>query len=168
MPYPSDETELARLLRTLGAHNPEEWVKYVVAEPEGQLARYLFLKQAWDRIIQDGEVKWIDDAIERSNEYPDEPYAGLGTSLRRALEAGACREDLSEIGRCLQAQMLFNIGYLLDGPAHSHPGLEALQWALFRVAEDGKAIGKPIAGLHESVLETDPTGREMRPTRSDA
>jgi hypothetical protein len=35
-------------------------------------------------------------------------------------------------------------------------------WVLAQVDEDGDLIG-PIGGLHESVLETDPTGREMRP-----
>jgi hypothetical protein len=35
-------------------------------------------------------------------------------------------------------------------------------WGLFEVSEDGK-VGRPIQGLHESVLQTDPTGREMRP-----
>jgi hypothetical protein len=40
--------------------------------------------------------------------------------------------------------------------------LEDVARQLFEVSEDGTP-GRPIGGLHESVLETDPTGREMRP-----
>jgi hypothetical protein len=36
-------------------------------------------------------------------------------------------------------------------------------WGLFRVGETGDPIQPRIGGLHESVLETDPTGREKRP-----
>jgi hypothetical protein len=161
--YPQSEEKLAALFRSLGAHAPERWVSHVLADPEPQLARYLFLKQAWERIIGEGEVAWIDEQIERTKVHPTEPYAGLGIALKRVLAAGASREDISEIGRCLQAQMLFTIGYLLDGPAYEEPGLEEIQWSLFRVNEEEVPYGEPIAGLHESVLETDPTGREMRP-----
>ncbi len=35
-------------------------------------------------------------------------------------------------------------------------------WALAQVDDAGNVLGG-IGGLHESVLETDPTGREMRP-----
>jgi hypothetical protein len=37
-----------------------------------------------------------------------------------------------------------------------------VDWGLFLIEESG-VPGARIAGLHESVLETDPTGREMRP-----
>jgi hypothetical protein len=37
-----------------------------------------------------------------------------------------------------------------------------MAWALVQIGDDGDVLGN-IGGLHESVLETDPTGREMRP-----
>jgi hypothetical protein len=39
-----------------------------------------------------------------------------------------------------------------------------MAWQLMRTNDDGDCLG-PIGGLHESVLETDPTGREMRPAQ---
>jgi len=163
MPYPKTEQELVALFKKLGAHSPEGWVPHVLADPEPQLARYLFLKQAWEGILGEGDVSWINESIERAKVRPTEPYSGLGLALDRLLVAGASRKDISEIARCLQAQMLFNLGYLLGGPVDEEPGLEEIDWRLFRVNEDGIPFGDPIAGLHESVLETDPTGREMRP-----
>ncbi len=163
MAYPQTELELAVLFRSLRARAPEQWISHVLADPEPQLARYLFLKQAWERLIADGQVTWIDQAIELARSSPSEPYAGLGFALQRVLAAGASREDISEIGRCLQAQALFSISYLIDGPAYEEPGLENIHWRLFRLNEGETPHGEPIGGLHESVLKTDPTGREMRP-----
>jgi len=60
--------------------------------------------------------------------------------------------------------MIFRLGYLLDGADFS--GLDELRdvsWALFQTDADGRPTGPAIGGLHESVLELDPTGREMRP-----
>jgi hypothetical protein len=37
-----------------------------------------------------------------------------------------------------------------------------VNWELFEVDSTGKPL-HPVDGLHESVLDTDPTGREMRP-----
>lgn len=44
---------------------------------------------------------------------------------------------------------------------------EEVRWGLFQVDDDGPPIA-PLAGLHESVLETDPTEREMRPRTTEA
>ena len=165
MPYPKSEQELAKLFRSLGAHEPEAWVHGLLEDPEPQLARYLFLKLAWDRVIGDGDTKWIERSTKRANEYPDEPYAGLGLALQRVLAAGILPEDIAEICRCVQAKTLFDISYLIDGPTDSAAELEEIDWALFRVDENGVPFGERIGGLHESVLETDPTGREMRPKR---
>ena len=161
--HPKSESEVAELYRSLGVAKPEEWAAFAMSDPDLYLARYLFLKQAWERIIGEEEVAWIEEAIDRSKTHPSEPYAGLGLALQRVLAAGASRKDVSEIGRCLQAQALFGLGYLVDGPAYPEEGFEDIDWGLFRVDEEGNPFGEPIKGLHESVLETDPTGREMRP-----
>ena len=163
MAPPTSKDELVALFRSLGAHSPEEWIQYLPEDPSTQLARYMFLKQAWDSVAQEGETKWIDDAIDRSGKSPDEPYAGLGHTLQRILSAGISRDDLTELARCLQAGMLFRIAYLIDGRAYQIKGLEHIDWGLFRTDDEGNPTPERIAGVHESVLETDPTGREMRP-----
>jgi hypothetical protein len=52
--------------------------------------------------------------------------------------------------------------YQLEDPSIEEPELNQVAWGLFEVDDEGNA-GRSIHGLHESVLETDPTGREMRP-----
>jgi hypothetical protein len=62
----------------------------------------------------------------------------------------------------MQWQLLFALCYLLSDPDIPEPELADVNWALVEVTNNGE-IGRPIGCLHESVLETDPTGREMRP-----
>jgi hypothetical protein len=71
----------------------------------------------------------------------------------------------------MQYGLLFDVCYLLDDPYSALEGIEGLppelegfSWGLFEV-DDEDRVGRPISGLHESVLETDPTGREMRPPK---
>lgn len=164
MPIPKTEHELAEIFKQLGANSPESWARSQMREGIPQLLRFLFLKQAWEKIIGDGETQWILDAIERSRINPTEPYSGLGQSLQRMVDKGVALEDISEVARCLQADTLFSIGYLMDGPAYTaHESLSDISWGLFEVDENERPIGPQIGGLHESVLEMDPTGREMRP-----
>jgi hypothetical protein len=63
----------------------------------------------------------------------------------------------------MQAQFLFSLCYLLDDPMLTEEELSDFGWGLFEVDTDGRPVPRCIGGLHESVLETDPTGREMRP-----
>jgi len=169
-PIAASKDELVALFRSLGAHSPEEWIQYLPEDPSTQLARYMFLKQAWDSVAQEDDTKWIEDAVARSDKHPEEPYAGLGLVLRKLLAAGIARDDITELARCLQAGMLFRLTYLLDGRAYQVKGLEHINWSLVRTDEEGNPTAEQIGGLHESVLETDPTRREMRPkgTASDA
>jgi hypothetical protein len=163
MPIPTSKEELTALFRELGAKEPEQWAHSQVAQGYPQLLRFLFLKSAWNNIPNEGETTWIEHEIERARINPDIPYAGLGLSLARCREKGVTAEELNEIARCLRAQMLFSIGYLIDGPTSFHQSLDDISWGLFQTNENGEPIGQQISGLHESVLEFDLTGREMRP-----
>jgi len=162
MSIPSSEHELTELFRRLGAPSPELWARSQIEEGIPQLMRFLFLKNAWSEVVDEGNTEWIDRAIKDSEARPGSPYSGLGLALARSRAAGVSSEDLTEIARCLQAQMLFAIGYLLEGSPQGCGPLE-LSWGLFQTTEDGRPFGPQISGLHESVLELDPTGREMRP-----
>jgi len=62
----------------------------------------------------------------------------------------------------MQWELLFGLCYLLDDPGDVEDEVKDMAWGLFQVDEDGRPIAA-ISSLHESVLETDPTGREMTP-----
>lgn len=80
------------------------------------------------------------------------------------LAVGVDKQDINEVVRGMQAALLSNVCYLLDDPAIVE-GNAYQAWRLFEIDDEGRPV-QPISGLNESVLETGPTGREMR-SRSD-
>ena len=163
MDIPNNIAELTHLFERFGAKDSELWARSQIKEGIPQLQRFLFLRQAWRSVLDEGNIEWIEREIQEAEGYPSGPYAGIGAALKRALTKGVSPKDLTEIARGIQAQMLFQICYLLDDPQFREPELEEFAWGLFEVDNDGNAIPPRIGSLHELVLEIDPTGREMRP-----
>jgi hypothetical protein len=105
----------------------------------------------------------VDGYIESYAHDRTAPYSGIGAALVECEEKGVSRQALTDLARGVQAELLFHLCYLLEDPGIEEPEFESFQWALFEIDEAGNPVGERIGGLHESVLETDPTGREMRP-----
>ena len=158
------QKELTDLFRKLGAANPEGWARSQIQEGIPQLARYLFLRQAWRNVVSEDDAAWIEWSIDRAEKHPDEPYAGVGHALKKLRARGATDDEITDLVRGMQAELLFSFCNLLEGPGDVEVEVADIAWALTQVDDDGKIIGS-IGCLHESVLGTDPTGREMRPRR---
>jgi hypothetical protein len=156
--------ELTTLFRKLGAPNPDGWARSQHNEGIDQLARFVFLREAWRSVVAPGDVSWIDRTIENAKQRPGDPCADIGPALERLLKSGADRNDILEVVRVMQYELLFSLCYLLEDPGQLEPEVADLSWRLMRTNKDGEAIGT-IDGLHESVLELDPSGREMRPQK---
>ena len=154
--------DLTELLTRLGASDPSAWARSEIEEDIPQLARYLFLRQAWTHVVADGDTTWIDAWRELAAQSPHAPCAGIGPALERLLAAGARPEDIATVVRVMQYSTLFGLCYLLDDPGDVEPEVSEVAWALVEVDDEG-TVGRHIGALQESLLETDPSGREMRP-----
>lgn len=151
--------ELTELFAKLGAPMPEAWAKSQIGEDIPQLARYLFLRQAWRLVIGVDDHSWISKMRPK---HPSQSGAEFGPAIDRLLAAGAQQEDLTTIVRIMQWWLLSGLCVLLEDPGRLEPEVADMAWLLFRVDENDNPV-EPIDGLVESVLFTDPTGREMRP-----
>lgn len=162
---PEELRQLTEDFRALGAYRPELWARSQLAEGIEQYARFVFLRQAWTSVVAEDDTSWIEAHIQDSDLHPRGPGAGSGIALKRLLATGASREDLTELVRVMQWQVLHDIMYQLsDSGIVQYPSddMPHVDWMLFEVTEDGEPL-HPIGALHESVLDTDPTGREMCP-----
>lgn len=159
-----EQMKLTALFKRLGAPEPEEWASSQLNEGIPQLHRFLFLRQAWRHVVNEDDASWIDAWVEDANRRPDDPYAGVGHALKRLRETGAADADILDIVRGVQAEFLFTICYLLGDPNIEEPEAQHINWGLFSTDDEGAPI-ESIDSLHEDVLGTDPTGREMRPRR---
>lgn len=162
----NDFNELVAKFRLLGVSDPEAWARSQTSEGINQLHRALFLRQAWAKVIPEADDSWIDIEANAAEQAAAIPFAGVGLALRRLLDAGAQRRDLVDLVRGMQARLLVDFCYLLDDPAVVEPELDGVGWCLVETNDDFEPTENSIGGLHESVLETDPAGREMRPRAS--
>jgi hypothetical protein len=153
-----NERELTELFRKLGAQDPEGWAHSQITEGIPQLGRFLFLREAWKLVVGPDDSSWISEM----RKLPaDGPGGGIRPALDRLLATGA-ESDLTTVVRTMQWQLLFRLCYLLNDPGDLEPEVGDVAWRLFQLDDDENPT-VPIDGLHESVLETEPTGREMRP-----
>jgi len=162
---PQELKRLTEHFRAMGAFDPESWARSQLEEGIPQYARLVFLRQAWKNVIADGDTSWIDPLIQESERRPRDPGAGAGPALKRMLAVGASPEDIAEVVRVLQWHVLAGLAYQLADPGvvdYPSEDLPRVDWTLFEVDEDGQPL-HAINCLHESVLDTDPSGREMRP-----
>jgi hypothetical protein len=164
VPIPKSQKSLTALFEKLGAPEPESWATSQATEGIPQLLRFLFLREAWRYVQDENDHSWIERAIERAKQHPNEPYAQVGGVFARCRAHGVSDQDLTDLTRCNQAAMMFHMCYVIDsGPEDVPEDLEDVAWGLFRVNASERPVGASIDALHESVLATDPTGREMRP-----
>jgi hypothetical protein len=93
----------------------------------------MFLRQAWRSFLSEDDTAWIDHQIASSKRNSNSPGAAPGPSLERCLENGCSREDLLEIARTAQWQLLHAMCYLLSDPSIEEPELRHIAWALVEV-----------------------------------
>ncbi len=152
--------ELSALFRKLGARNPESWARSQIEENIPQLARFLFLRQAWKLVIDENDHGWISEMRLIDSK---EPGGDIGPAISRLLAGHGKENDLTRVVRVMQWKILFGLCHLLDDPGDVEKEVENIAWRLFQVDENDRPI-VIIGGLDESVLEMEPTGQEMRPT----
>jgi hypothetical protein len=65
-----NKKDLVATFRKLGARDPEGWAQSQLDDGIPQLARYLFLRQAWGKIVKEGEPDWIEASTQRARTHP--------------------------------------------------------------------------------------------------
>src|SRR5262245_28196486 len=105
-PTPKELRRLTEHFRAMGAYDPESWAKSQLEDGIPQYARLVFLRQAWKSIVTEGDTSWIEPLIRGSDLHPRGPGAGVGPALKRMLAAGISREDIVEVVRVMQWEVL--------------------------------------------------------------
>jgi hypothetical protein len=129
-----------------GADEPHLWARSEISEGIPQMARFLLLRSLWSEAINQWQQP---SSIERM------------PAAHRLLQAGADRADITMVARAAAFETVLSVISLLD--EGRPPGLDdaALPgWCLQETDNDDNPTGRRVGGLHESVLETDPSGHE--------
>lgn len=144
--------ELIALFTQLGAPHPQKWADSQIEEGIPQLHRFVFLRQAWQAVLEPQNTQWLAN-LERGG-------GAVAEAIERLQAAGASPADLATLVRSMQQDLLFSLCQQLDAPDGGEPEVEGVSWGLFATDQNGSP-NKPLIMLHETVLETDPL-RESR------
>jgi hypothetical protein len=147
-----EKDSLIELFDRLGAKNPEAWASSQLREGIPQLARFLFLRQAWSLVLSPSDQSWREELKLHNISAEDDVVV---SAVERVLASGARQEDVAAIVREMQARLLFSFCYLLSDPGELEPEVEDVAWRLFTISANGEPL-QAITGLHESVLNTQP------------
>jgi hypothetical protein len=165
--YKPSLEELTNIFRESGAPEAELWAGSQFREGIQQLARFSFLKAAWRSVVDEDEPGWIEEELAYYRKDPNGVGAGAGRALSRLLETGVQRQDITELVRTMQWQTLFYVCSIIDNSidGYENPWKPDEHWhlVLHKDLDCPTTVEEDVGGLHESVLELDPTGREMRP-----
>ena len=157
---------LAEAFRKLGFSDDQSRssAEYQISSGAPELARVSFLKAAWIGVVSEENDSWIDRCLADYTRDPEGVGSGAGRALQRLLALGASRMDLTDLVRSMQFETLFEVCSVVDncGDVYNDPLSPKAHWHL-RLGEECPPKHEDVGGLHESVLETDPTGREMKP-----
>jgi hypothetical protein len=153
--------ELTALFRRLGAPHPEGWARSQLTEGINELNHYLFLRQAWSMIIQARDMAWIEACLSAAEREPDGSSPGVGHAVKRLIVDGVRYEDLTELVRGMQSELLFASVISLKIRI-ADEGVEHVGWQLVERDPGYNPTDRPIGGLHESMFETDPAARRNR------
>lgn len=134
--------ELTAKFRAAGCGNPESWAASEINENIAQYARFIFLRELWKLVIPKGSREWL-----RHLDLPDDD--GSGGPKRRLKESSASIDDLAELVRAAQTDVIRNVASLLDGYT-PEGGMVEINWGLYELDDDG-IPQRDMDGLHESV-----------------
>jgi hypothetical protein len=157
------EQELKRLteiFRNAGAIDPESWAFSEIEEGIPQLARFSFLKALSNIFLKETDLDWVNNQIEYNYSRSGDPCAQIVPALQEILDKNVSREAIIDLVRVIQFQTLFHACSTIDCTYDAGTPIES--WSLFQKDENYNPTVE-ISGLHESLLEFDPSGNEMRP-----
>jgi hypothetical protein len=134
--------------------------------------RELFLTDLWSLLIDEDEraadrPSWIESWFRGVPEgaVPQDPTAA---ALSRILASGADADDLTDVVRAMQHEIIYNVCQLLDDPSllgirgDVPPGEARAGWELTAV-RDAPPDRRPIGELHSELDARDPSGRGGEP-----
>jgi hypothetical protein len=116
------------------------------------------LKRVWEYIADDEDLAWIDNVAAQPAD--NGPMGDFGEITRRMLAAGVSKQDIARFARINGYEAAFGTLYSIG----SGVGDVSLRLQAFDDETD-KSVDAKLGGLYESLLGSDPTGREMRPKR---
>ncbi|HET6990517.1 MAG TPA: hypothetical protein VFJ43_04295, partial [Bacteroidia bacterium] len=114
--------------------------------------------------LKEDNLSWVDNQIEFNYSRPGDPCSQLPKALKEMLDKNVSREAIIDLIRVIQFNTLFHVCSAIDKSFEADTPVA--NWTLYEVDDDDNPKNS-ITGLHESLLEFDPSGKEMEPRNDE-
>lgn len=144
----ADEDPLAVLtqrMAELGARDPGSWARSEIQRDIAQQARYLALRCTWAKAL----TPWRDSSTFRR--VPE---------LARLLDQGADPDLVAAAVRVVVMEAVGDVIMVIDEGYDPDAPDDAPGWVLAETDGEGNPTGRDVGGLHESLLQLDPSGTQ--------
>jgi len=142
----SKANELANKLDNAGCIESESWVFSEIDENIAQSARFIFLKNLWDKVVNPSPTLGLEN-LRLSNER-------CANSLKK-LDSVLTLEEKEHLFKEFAIEMGWDFAHAID-EGYSYENDQLPSWALMEVdANTGELTGRGIDGLHESFMDED-------------
>ncbi|THA70202.1 hypothetical protein E6R60_30265 [Streptomyces sp. A0642] len=151
----TDIDTLTVLFQALGADDASGWAESEAEEDIPQLARFRFLRMAWQDIDA-----WSSAAPAWVEAYREGGPASA--AVERALRLGMTPGELGEIAREVARETAFGLLCGLADPGDGDLPPETVArlpgWRLAELSPEGEPTGRILGALHEDLDEVEPQG----------
>ena len=139
-----------------------KWAHYSLAVLKNErAARVLRETLEW---LKEDELDWVNNRIQYNYSTPGDPCSQLPQALKEMLDKNVSREAIIDLIRVIQYETLFHVCSTIDRTYEADTPVS--EWSLYQL-NDNDDPTDIISGLHESLLEFDPSANEMRPRKQD-
>lgn len=153
----------AILFESLGVSNPDWWVQEEHKKKASLMPSILFLREAWSHVVSNTDSSWIDLAIAESKAHFGEPCTGIGPALQRIRKQGVDPQDITDVARIKQFELLYALCEQLEGIQEwEDEDREPIAWGLFVLNDEGNPATR-VTDLIRLILAMDPSGLGMQP-----
>lgn len=133
-----------------------------------------FVNVLWSLVVDedgytDGQPSWIETWF-RGHQQGSVPDHAMPAALHRILACGVDPDDLTDVVRAMQHDLIYNVCQLIDDPGLLGIGLDEdysdemeFDWELVAVRTAGPAGRASINYLHSLLDDHDPSGRGGEP-----
>lgn len=148
----SKANELAKKLDNAGCIESEAWVFSEIDENIAQSARFIFLKNLWEKVINPAPTLGVENL-----RVSDEKCA----STLEKLDAVLSSEEKEHLFKEFAIQMGWDFVQAID-EGYSYENDELPSWVLMEVdVNTDQLTGRDIGGLHESFMDEDYSGKSI-------
>jgi hypothetical protein len=122
----------------------------------------IFARSVWLQLPDEEDTRWV----RRMAEMPrsEQPCGDEGALIKRMLDCGLTEYEIARFAKLACYDAAFSLTYMLGDPGAGIEGMKVdrVEWRLFQTSSAGEAR-EQMYGMHEFLLQLDPSGRDMRP-----